>query len=1288
MEFRIDKQRLLRVLRGDITRVELKTGHGDPHLLEEGYEGASSPPVSSDSDSDVVVYTHKDMVSSLTKQLEIQRQITDTCERDLRYRTEIIELLSARVVELESESTSWREQQKSFFALKEKMTYLEQLYGGDGARELEFAEPFVHVDPTVPEGQTLVEITYFESLKSQLETYRLEVESWKIRISTLETSLAEEKQICAASKAEYDTLSKEYRQSQTSSSQQVSILQTKFDELTDLEMKASAKNEELVNTLNAANEEIKKLTVDLSVAEEMRNAALATATTEANEYATLRGRLAELEKQVSIVEKEKVDLREQYESRTKELLECRNSLSSTQVKLQECEAALSSTRIELEHLQETHSQLVKSSADNLSSLEARLAAATEAAHAESLTLRQQLSTLQGEKSAMEFLISQLRGQLEQLELSGQTSKTRIRELEDSYSETSNLLTDLRSELSIKANEFEELKSTSLSKEEAARTRFAELEAQESTARVAAEDRIKELDTQIIVIKEACSHHTSELSQANAALEEMDALRDRLSEGTERIKELEESLSTSQERLNSLDGKLAEAQASIRDHEQRQHDDARAIEQLNKEHSNAIAEYEGRLSDLTTGATTNASRQAAMENEVSSLKSKVTALESDLSTARSLEEQARKEFEEESASLKDLYQKQLEDGESRVQTLTEQLDASEAARESLKGRLAELEQAINSTETQSDALQIHIKASLEEAEVKVKELQSQLEESKGAQTASEQTVVSLQGQLDEKSAACVSAEEKCDELQKLLDEKTISLEQLELKVINITELEEQVERLTAEKEAISTQLVEEKEDLQSKISALTVQCDQSKARQAELQSSLDKSTAESAQRQAKIETLEKEAKETGGRSSIDESSMQDLYAEHERQISQMEEDYDELRIERDAVIEERDKAIDERDLHQTRCKDLEKKIVELERGSSSSPSYVTSPTEMTDQASVADLQAKLRLAEERLRKTERALRKRTLSGDSEASDRSRDSIIIVESVDEHGRSEVREVRKIDSDAGSDTDTASDHTADNSTMAASISVASTSSSVAELEATKARAEQAEKEVRRLSLLLQGQQGEEQDKQSLKLSRNDSVRSNRSTRTSFSIANALSGASRMVGSIGHSEGTHLFPELSRKSSDHHHEEHDHHHHDISNPFLLFARDRKDSTRSRHSVSTSNSSSTSGTTNLASPTSLSASTSSNAAKDLTSPTRAALEREKKLKDKADKAERDRQEKAAKIEQEKVKKAEKAAKREKERLEREEKEKARKARLKADPNGLAALTAMRQGAGSYYENH
>jgi hypothetical protein len=249
--------------------------------------------------------------------------------------------------------------------------------------------------------------------------------------------------------------------------------------------------------------------------------------------------------------------------------------------------------------------------------------------------------------------------------------------------------------------------------------------------------------------------------------------------------------------------------------------------------------------------------------------------------------------------------------------------------------------------------------------------------------------------------------------------------------------------------------------------------------------LKKAHDDVSQRQSRIQMLEKEAKDQGGRSSIDESSLQDLYAEHERQISQMEQDYDELRVERDGLIEERDKAQDEGDRHQKEVHELQEKVQELEAKLSTGPTSpsISSPTSFTsgDQSQhiLFDLENKLRESEARRRKAERALMRRSHSGASEGSRGSRDSIIIVESVDEHGKTHIQEMKKMGDDAGSDT--ASDVTADNSTLANSVSMASTTSSVAELEAAKGRAEMAEREVRRLSSLLQGK---EKGKESLEL------------------------------------------------------------------------------------------------------------------------------------------------------------------------------------------------------------
>ena len=188
-------------------------------------------------------FSIKSMLASLAKQLDIQKQVTEICERDLAYRTEIIELLSARIIQLETESETWKEQRKSFAALKEKMGYLEQLYGGDGARELELA---IHTDgPAIPDDQTLVEITYLENLKSQIERSRADMQSWTIRISGLESQLEGVRKESSASQAAYAKLDKEKCESDRSYEARISSLQTEVDALQAAGSKASARIEEV-----------------------------------------------------------------------------------------------------------------------------------------------------------------------------------------------------------------------------------------------------------------------------------------------------------------------------------------------------------------------------------------------------------------------------------------------------------------------------------------------------------------------------------------------------------------------------------------------------------------------------------------------------------------------------------------------------------------------------------------------------------------------------------------------------------------------------------------------------------------------------------------------------------------------------------------------------------------------------------------------------------------------------------------------------------------------------------
>jgi hypothetical protein len=61
MELGVDKEKLLRTLRSDITGLELRTGHGNISVFdksEDGSDGSGSLLSSPDLKDDIVVYTH------------------------------------------------------------------------------------------------------------------------------------------------------------------------------------------------------------------------------------------------------------------------------------------------------------------------------------------------------------------------------------------------------------------------------------------------------------------------------------------------------------------------------------------------------------------------------------------------------------------------------------------------------------------------------------------------------------------------------------------------------------------------------------------------------------------------------------------------------------------------------------------------------------------------------------------------------------------------------------------------------------------------------------------------------------------------------------------------------------------------------------------------------------------------------------------------------------------------------------------------------------------------------
>lgn len=187
----------------------------------------------------LIVERWQDVVSSLNKQLQIQKEITELCERDLQYRTEIIELLTARVVQLESETTSWKSREKELFELKEKMHFMEQLYGGDGARELEFGTEPAN---TVPEGHVAIDITYLEELKARVETYRVDTEAWRVRVEKLEASLVDEQAKNAISQEELCKLREEHKEALKSSEAEIDGLERRIEELIAAQSETTAQN--------------------------------------------------------------------------------------------------------------------------------------------------------------------------------------------------------------------------------------------------------------------------------------------------------------------------------------------------------------------------------------------------------------------------------------------------------------------------------------------------------------------------------------------------------------------------------------------------------------------------------------------------------------------------------------------------------------------------------------------------------------------------------------------------------------------------------------------------------------------------------------------------------------------------------------------------------------------------------------------------------------------------------------------------------------------------------------
>lgn len=193
------QERVLDPLKSDLTAAELLSGHPEPAALVDerpfSINGSTSPPStpSLDSDSDVVVYTHNDLVTSLGKQLQIQTRINAIYDRDLACRTQIIEELSVRITELESASRVRVEDEQVLIHLRTRVQKLERaLY----ASQLVNTSLVDAVDAPegreglpMPEGYSLVQSAWYESVVTGSVAWGVERDSWKARVCTLESAV-------------------------------------------------------------------------------------------------------------------------------------------------------------------------------------------------------------------------------------------------------------------------------------------------------------------------------------------------------------------------------------------------------------------------------------------------------------------------------------------------------------------------------------------------------------------------------------------------------------------------------------------------------------------------------------------------------------------------------------------------------------------------------------------------------------------------------------------------------------------------------------------------------------------------------------------------------------------------------------------------------------------------------------------------------------------------------------------------------------------------------------------
>jgi hypothetical protein len=197
------QERVLDPLKSDLTAAELHSDHLKPaytaYLHDERFfstNGSTSPPStpSLDSDSDILVHTHDDLITSLAKQLQIQTRINAIYDRDLACRTQIIEELSVRITELESTSRVRVEDEQVLVQLRtrvrklERALYASQLVNKGLVDTVDASDGWEGLP--MPEGYSLVQSSWYDRVVTGSVAWGVERENWRARVCALEGAVA------------------------------------------------------------------------------------------------------------------------------------------------------------------------------------------------------------------------------------------------------------------------------------------------------------------------------------------------------------------------------------------------------------------------------------------------------------------------------------------------------------------------------------------------------------------------------------------------------------------------------------------------------------------------------------------------------------------------------------------------------------------------------------------------------------------------------------------------------------------------------------------------------------------------------------------------------------------------------------------------------------------------------------------------------------------------------------------------------------------------------------------